>query len=343
MATNGLKRLGWAAVAAAAVLGFAQAGSAKELRVMAWQGYADDDWVKAFEAETGADVNVVFIGTDDEIWAKMKGSEGKDFDVFAVNTAQLQRYIDAGLTTPIDPGKLANQQQTLARFQDLTKVSGVMRDGKVHGIPFAFDAIGIIYDVDKVQPAPTSMSALWDPKYKGKVLGYDNGEHNFSVTALTMGADNPFKLSEAQLVDAKAKLIELKNNVLSFYTTADEALQLYQNNDVALIFANYGQQQVKMMKDAGANIQYVNPQEGALAWLDTWAITSGVRDVDLAHQWIDFLLQKQIGQQLSERTGFGNTSVPFASAGESDKIVWLEAVEDPTKRSDLWNEVKAAQ
>jgi putative spermidine/putrescine transport system substrate-binding protein len=330
-------------LAAMAVAGLAQPSLAKELRVMAWQGYADDDWVKAFEEKTGADVSVVFIGTDDEIWAKIKGSEGKDFDVFAVNTAQLQRYMDAGLTTPIDLAKLPNQQQTLARFQDLNKVSGTMRDGKVHGVPFAFDAIGIIYDVDKVKPAPDSMSALWDPKYKGKVLGYDNGEHSFSITALTMGAENPFQLSEAQLADAKAKLIELKNNVLSFYTTADEALQLYQTNDVALIFANYGQQQVKMMKDAGANIAYVNPQEGALAWLDTWAITSGVRDADLAHQWIDFMLQKQIGEQLSERTGFGNTAAPFASANESDTIVWLEAVEDPTKRADLWNEVKAAQ
>src|SRR6185369_945409 len=83
------------ALAAFATLG-AHPASAKDLRILAWQGYADDDWVKEFEAQTGANVNVVFIGTDDEIWAKIKGSEGKDFDLFAVNTAQLQRYIDAG-------------------------------------------------------------------------------------------------------------------------------------------------------------------------------------------------------------------------------------------------------
>ncbi len=87
--------------------------------------------------------------------------------------------------------------------------------------------------------------------------------------------------------------------MLSFYTTADEALQIYQSNDVALIWANYGQQQVKAMKDAGAHIAYVNPKEGALAWLDTWALTSGVEDKELAEQWINFVLQKQIGEQLS--------------------------------------------
>src|SRR5262245_20291855 len=329
------------ALAAPMVLAGTVQSQAKELRVLAWQGYADDDWVKEFEKQTGADVKVVFIGTDDEIWAKIKGSEGKDFDLFAVNTAQLQRYIDSGLTAPYDLSQLPNQKKTLPRFQDLTKVGGVMRDGKVYAIPFCFDSIGLIYDTDKVKPAPTSMEVLWDPQYKGKVLAYDNGEHNFSFTALTLGIQDPFHLTPEQMDQVKQNLIELKRNVLSFYTTADEALQIYKNNDVALIWANYGQQQMKAMKDAGAHVAYVNAREGALAWLDTWAMTSGVRNKDLAEAWVNFLLQKKIGQQLSEREGFGNTVVPYASAGENDKLVYLQLVEDPTKRADLWNEIKA--
>jgi putative spermidine/putrescine transport system substrate-binding protein len=341
------KMLEWMASAvAAAVLSTAPllggTAQAKELRILAWEGYADDDWVKEFEAQSGADVSVVFIGTDDEIWAKIKGSEGKDFDLFAVNTAQLQRYIDAGLTTPFDLGMIPNQKQVLPRFRDLSKVGGVTRDGQVHAIPYAFDSIGIIYDVDKVSPPPDSMEVFWDPKYKGRVLAYDNGEHNFSFTALTMGISDPFHLTDEQMTAIKAKLIDLKHDVLSFYTTADEALQIYQNNDVALIWANYGQQQMKAMREAGANVAYVNPKEGALAWLDTWAMTSGVQDKELAEKWVDFVLQKNISGALSERTGFGNTVVPTPNANEGDKMVWLEFVEDPLKRADLWNEVKAA-
>jgi putative spermidine/putrescine transport system substrate-binding protein len=315
---------------------------AEELRILSWQGYADDDWVKQFEQETGADVNVVFIGTDDEIWAKIKGSEGKDFDLMAVNTAQLQRYIDAGLVTPHDLDMLPNQKQTLERFRDLTKVSGTMRDGKVYGIPFAFDTIGIIYDTEKVKTPPTSWDVFYSDEYKGRILGYDNGEHNFSVTALDMGIEDPFHLSPEQLDQAKTKLIDMKHNLLSLYSTADEALQLYQQNDIALIWANYGQQQVKMMKAAGAPIAYINAKEGALAWLDTWAMTSGVKNKELAEKWVNFVLKKEISGALSERQGFGNTVVEFPSAGPNDKIVWLETVEDPTKRADLWNEIKAA-
>ena len=336
------KSLFSAAIGLSALAAVPTLSHAKELRILAWEGYADPDWVAEFEKQTGADVNVVFIGTDDEIWAKIKGSEGKDFDLFAVNTAQLQRYLDLGLVEPYDLDKVPNQKETLPRFQDLTKVTGVMRDGKVYAIPFAFDSIGLIYDTEKVKTPPDSWEVMWDPEYAGKVLGYDNGEHNFTIAALTMGIENPYHLTDEQLAAAEEKLIDLKHNLLSFYTTADEALQLYQHNDVAIIFANYGQQQVKAMQDAGAPIAYVNPKEGAPAWLDTWAMTTGVQDKELAEAWVNFVLQKKIGEQLSERTGFGNTSAPFSSAGEGDKIVWLEDVEDPTKRADLWNEVKAS-
>ena len=343
----GMSRRGWLALAGLGLLvglGLTAAllTGTKELHILAWQGYADDNWVQEFEQETGADVSVVFIGTDEEIWSKIRGSDGQDFDLFAVNTAQLQRYIDAGLTTPIDLDKVPNQKLQLPNFNDLTKVKGVMRGEEVHAIPFCFDAMVLIYDTEKVRPAPTSMEVLWDPTYTGKVLAYDNGEHNFSFTALTMGIPDPFDLNDAQMAAVKARLIALKENVLSFYSTTDESLQIYQSNDVALIFGNYGQQQVKALRDAGAPIAYVFPKEGTLAWLDTWAMTSGVRDKELAQKWINFVLQKRIGAELSQRSGFGNTVVPSPNAGADDKLIYLETVEDPLKRAELWNEIKAA-
>jgi putative spermidine/putrescine transport system substrate-binding protein len=331
--------------AATAVLGvslMASAAMAENLRVLAWDGYADEDWVKDFTAATGIGVDVVFIGSDDEIWAKIKGSEGKDFDVFAVNTAQLQRYIQADLVSPIDVSMLTNQKDVLPRFRDLKAVGGVTKGDDVYGIPFAFDSIGLIYDTDKVKPAPTSMSVLWDPAYQGKVLAYDNGEHNFSFTALTLGYTDPFNLTDEQMAAVKAKLVELKHNVLSFYTTADEAQQIYQNNDVALIWANYGQQQVKALQEIGAHVAYINPSEGALAWLDNWVISKGAHDKAAAEKWIDFMITKTVSSQLSERTGFGNTVTETGSAGGNDKLVWLNNVEDPLNRSDMWNEIKAA-
>ena len=152
----------------ALTLSAASALAAEELRILAWQGYADDDWVKEFEQETGVDVNVVFIGTDDEIWAKIKGSEGKDFDLFAVNTAQLQRYIDAGLVTPHDLSKVPEPEGDAAALpgpdQGLGRRCATARST---AFPSAFDSIGIIYDTDKVKTPPTSWDVFWDDEIQG--------------------------------------------------------------------------------------------------------------------------------------------------------------------------------
>lgn len=330
--------------AAAGMTWLPQAGraAARELRILAWDGYADKDWIAEFDKQYDADVKVVFAQTDDEIWSKIKGSDGRDFDLFAVNTAELQRYIDAGLATPHDLTKLPNHKDALPQFADLTKVGGVSRDGKIYGIPFAFDSIGLIYDTTKVNPPPTSMEILWDPKYKGKILAYDASAHNFSFAALAAGIKTPFNLTDAQFADLKTKLIDLQKNVLSYYQSSDEALKIYQDNDVALIFANFGQQQIKQMLAAGAPVKYIVPQEGALAWLDTWALSKGARDPDLAEAWVNFVIQKKIGELLTQRQGFGNTVSPLANAQPSDQLIYLLPVENPQKRSDLWNEVRAA-
>lgn len=341
MKTKFLKLLTAGLVAGIGLSQMTSSALADNLRVLAWDGYADADWVKEFTATTGIGVDVVFIGSDDEVWAKIKGSEGKDFDIFAVNTAQLQRYINADLVSPIDVSLLPNQKDVLPRFRDLEAVGGVTKDGKVYGIPYCFDSIGLIYDADKVKPAPTSMSVLWDPAFQGKILAYDNGEHNISFTALMLGYKDPFNLTDDQLETVKAKLVELKRNVLSFYTTADEAQQIYNSNDIALIWANYGQQQLKALQNSGAHVSYTNASEGALAWLDNWVISKGVRDEAAAHQWINFMLSKKIGEELSARTGFGNAAVETGSASANDKLIWIADVEDPLKRSDIWNEVKA--
>ena len=173
--------------------------AAKELRILAWQGYADDDWVKAFEKQTDADVSVVYVGTDDEIWAKIKGSEGEDFDLFAVNTAQLQRYIDAG------PGDALRPRPDAQPEEDAAALSGprqghrrdARRQGLRHPLRVRFDRPDLRQG--QGQAGADLVEVLWDPKYQGKVLAYDNGEHNFSFTALTMGIENPFHLSDEQL------------------------------------------------------------------------------------------------------------------------------------------------
>lgn len=331
-----------AALAMSAVAPMA-AEAATTLRVLAWDGYADKDWVQQFEKETNSKVNVVFVGSDGELWAKIEGSNGQDADVIAVNTGQGQRYIGAGLLQPLDLSQIPNHATQDPVFADLTKVAGTMRDGKAYLLPYAFGPNNLFYDPSKVSPAPTSWNVLWDPKYKGQVITYDDADTNITIAALASGIANPYNLTEAQLQQMKARLVALKQQLAGFYAFSQDSVQLAQNNDVALMLGGYGDAQLRALKTAGLNFVSTVPSEGIPAWLDTWAITTGAKGAkyDLALKWINFMISKKAGQELTDRTGYGNTATGSSTLGSNAKLIWIKPVESETERTQIWNDVKA--
>jgi putative spermidine/putrescine transport system substrate-binding protein len=313
--------------------------AAEQLRVLAWPGYADPDMVAGFEKRTGAHVQVSYVNSDDELAEKLDRNDGADYDVFAVNTAELQRYIDRALAVPIDLGAIHNHAKQLERFRNLEAIPGLMRDGKLYALPYTYSEMGLIYNRRQVKEAPQSISVLWDPAYRGRVLAYNTSNHNFSLAALAMGVKNPFRLSPAELRQAARKLVQLRRNVRAFYASPEEAVKLYFDNDIAIVFANYGTQQLKALRAAGADVGYVIPREGALAWLDCWAVTRGAKDRALAERWIDYTLGPEVSALLTSRQGLANTVAAFADSRQEDRLIWLQPLQDFTRREALWNRI----
>jgi putative spermidine/putrescine transport system substrate-binding protein len=315
------------------------APSARTLRVLAWPGYADKEVVESFERRHGVRVEVSLVGSDEALWQKIGANRGGDFDVFAVNTAELQRYIDQGLVQAVDQAAIPNSGRQLARFRNLGAIAGLTRQGRAYGIPYTYSEMGLIYDRSQFARPPDSIAALWDPRYRGRVLAYNGASHNFSLAAQSLGSASPFRIGTTAWPDAVDRLIALRRNVLGFYSQPDEAVELFRRHGVALLFANYGRQQVQLLRAAGADIGYAIPREGALAWLDCWVISRGARDRGLAHAWIDHMLGKQASDLLVSRQGLANTVEAPPDHGPDDRLLWLEPVEDVGRRERLWARV----
>ena len=311
------------------------------LRVLTWPGYADPDLVRMFEQRTGSKVEVTIIDSDEVMWQKLNHNQGEDFDLFAVNTAELQRYIQAGLVVPIDTQGIPNTARQLPRFQNLKGIPGLVQGNRVYGIPYTYSEMGIIYDRQQVNEPPTSIRALWDPRYRGKVLLYNGSTHNFSLAAMVLGDQTPFHLGDREWPAAVEQLIALRRNAQGFYSQPEESVEMFTTGRATLMFANYGSQQLKLLKAAGVDVGYAIAKEGALAWLDCWAITRSAKNVGLAHAWINFFLEPQPGETLLARQGLANTTSESASLRSQDKLKWLEPVENVDRRARLWDRILA--
>lgn len=313
------------------------------LRVLAWPGYADDDVVAAFEKRFQAKVEVTFVDSDEALWARMHSATPPPFDVLAANTAEIQRYARDGLLVPLDLSRVPNRKRQRANFQRLTDISGLVERDNAYAIPFTYSSMGLIYDRKQLATAPRSMLALWDSRYRGKVLDFNSAQHNFSFTALALGYPDPFHLSPSQMRTVARKLVDLRRNLLTYYTLPEEATALFIRHHAALMFGNYGTQQVELLRRAGADVGYVIPDEGALAWLDCWAITRGVDNQALAYAWIDYMLEPSVGALLTRRQGLANTVTP--APGEESRadrhLVWIERVESIGQREAQWHRIEA--
>jgi putative spermidine/putrescine transport system substrate-binding protein len=311
------------------------------LRVLTWPGYADPDLVKIFEQRTGSKVEVTFIDSDDVMWQKLSKNQAQDFDVFAVNTAELQRYIHDGLVVPIQVKDIPNTATQLPRFRDLKGIPGLVHGGRVFGIPYTYSEMGLIYDRQQVTEPPQSVRALWDPRYQGKVLLYNGGSHNFSLAAQVLGDTTPFRIGDKQWPAAVEQLIALRRNAQGFYSQPEESVERFKSGNTALMFANYGSQQLQLLKAAGVDAGYTVPREGALAWLDCWAVTRGAKNTKLAQAWINYFLEPQPGNALQSRQGLATTTAESPNLRTQDRLKWLEPVEDVERRSRLWERILA--
>ena len=224
--------------------------AAGTLRILAYEGYADDDWIKAFEHQTGARVNVVFAGSPEEMFAKMQGSAGADYDLVAIDTSIVKRYLDNGLIQPMDASKLTNLPNLQPAFAGIPQTKP---DGKRYAVPIAWGSLGLVYSLDEFKEAPTSWNVLWDPKYKGRVPMGDDGNNNIVNTALSMGIADPYHLSDEQAKAVKKKLIDLKSNLLSYYSGGEEGVTLYQQNDIVLMTA-FGELQYRQLQSRGLKV-----------------------------------------------------------------------------------------
>jgi putative spermidine/putrescine transport system substrate-binding protein len=337
----------WMAVCLFGMLTLAGTASADTpvLRVLAWPGYAEPEVIKEFERHTNARVELTTIDTDEALWQKVTNPTGPAFDVFAVNTAELQRYLTSNRIQPIDASHLPNTRLQQPRFRDVAQIAGLVhhtsKGEQVYAIPFTYSAMGLIYDKRQVQAAPTSISALWNPRWRGKVIAYNAGTHNFSLAALAMGLPDPFHIPAERTEAVADHLIKLRRNALAFYTQPDESVHLFLRHKAAILFANYGMQQVHLLRNAGVDVGYVIPREGALAWLDCWAIPRNARNPTLAHAWINHLLGNTASRLLVTRQGLASTVSSSAQSGTDGKLIWLQPAEDATRRERLWGRIHA--
>jgi len=329
----------------------------ESLSLLVWEGYADPATVHAFEESRHCKVTATYMGTSDELVAKLRGGSASNYDVISPSSDVATSIARTGLAAPLDLSKLPTYLQLSAKLRDLPLVKA---NGQVYGVPFMWGPNPLLYDTTAFAQPPDSWTIFWNPKYKGKIAVWDDLSTVY-MAAQILGYDKPdpsqlYNLTDEQLAAVKKKLIELKPNVRKMWSSGGELTNLFQNHEVVLAMG--WPLNTNDLRKLNFPIGETIPKENTTGWIDHLMITSASSRKELAHAFLEYMIQTQTQKLVTDRTHYTPANpgaAQFLTPEEMkglhldnpeaymQRIYFWQDVARRAKYNEIWNEVKAAQ
>lgn len=281
-----------------------------QVSILAWPGYVEDgsndpkvDWVTPFTKETGCKVSYKPFGTSDEAVTLMRTGQ---YDVISASGDASLRLIAGGDVQPVNMSLLKNYPDVYPFLKD--KAWNTV-DGKNYGMPHGWGANLLMYRTDKVSPAPTSWSAVFDgaAANTGKVTAYDSPIYIADAAVYLMkhkpelNIKNPYALDKDQLAAAVALLKEQRKHVGEYWNDVVKEVQSFASG--TSVVGTTWQVGANIAKADGAKVETLLPSEGATGWSDTWMVGSKTKNTNCAYKWLDYIASPQANAAVAEYFG----------------------------------------
>ena len=204
------------------------------LNVIEWPYYTYKSFAQPFEQKTGCIIHRKDAGSSQEMFALMHangGGGGGQYDLVSASGDASLRLIDAGDVQPIDINQIPSWKDFLPAFKSPPHNTV---DGKHYGVSVQWGPNTLIYNTQKVSPAPTGWGAIYSPQYKGK-LTVPNNPIQIADAALylmqtkpSLGIKDPYELTQAQLTAATNLLISQKPLLKRYWNYAADEITVVQ-------------------------------------------------------------------------------------------------------------------
>ena len=285
----------------------------KELRVLAWIGYDEDEIVKPFEQEFGIKLKVeTFIGGD-KMFAKLTQNPGA-YDIVVIDPEYISKLQNAGLLQELDP-KDFNFTDYIGPLKNfpLTTING-----KFYAVLIRFGVNALVYNTEKLTKEDvSSYKILWDPKVKGHVGIWDWYLPNMGVLSLadSLNSTNPYQLTGNQLAKLKSSLVSLKPQVKSVFGSFSDINAAFTRGDIWVAPA-LGEHTASILAETGKPIDWVVPKEGGVMWIETLGITKDAKNIPGALTYISYMQRPDVQAKLTWRNAY-RSNIPNIKGIES--------------------------
>lgn len=278
-------------LAAASGLVMSAASAQAETLTISWWGFngekLDKYIVQPFQEQCGCEL-IFETGNNADRLNKVKIRGGQGVDVIYLTDSYSQLGIEEGLFQKIDRSKIPN-------IEGLYEIAQDPQGG--YGPAYTIGRVGIVYDSEKVNPPITQWADLWREDLANSV-----SLPGITTTAgpmVVMIAGEKAGTSAFEDADpAFAEIEKIKPNVVKNYNTGSEMINLFSTGEITVSLAQ--DFALAQLQAAVPSVVWADLEDGAIATLNTVNIPKGAANVELAHEFINFILDPELQKTLAE-------------------------------------------
>jgi spermidine/putrescine transport system permease protein len=279
------------------------------LNVYNWGEYISDGSEDSFDVIQGfkdwyletygseVDVNYTTFSSNEDMYAKL-ASGAVSYDVIVPSDYMIARMADEGMLLPLDFDNIPNYQYIGDSFKNL-----YYDPDNRYSVPYTYNFTGVIYDANQVDEEDTGdWDLLWNPKYSGQILQFNNSRDAFGTAQYRLGLDP----NSENLADWERALAELKLQApLVKSYVMDEVYNMMESGEAAACVYYAGDYFI--MADAqapGVELNFYAP-ERTNYFVDAFCIPSCCQHKELAEAWINYMLEYEAAIANAEYICYG--------------------------------------
>ena len=276
------------------------------LNLIAWEGYAQPEWVKPFERQTGCQVSTKYAGTSSEMVSLMANGGGGQYDLVSASGDADLRLIYGGDVRPINI-KLIPSWKEFHPFLQAPPFNTI--GGRHYGVSYEFGPNVLLYSTKSFAHAPTSWAVLYSKKFAGRITVPDNpiqiadAALYLSKTSPKLGITDPYELTQGQFSAAVSLLKSEHPLIKKYWDLASQEISLFESKTTVVGAA--WPYQTNTLRAAGASVADTIPSQGATGWADTWMLATRAPHPNCAYKWMQWVTTPKV--QAQEAVYFGET------------------------------------
>lgn len=269
-----------------------------ELNLLIYSEYIPPELLEEFQRRSGAPVRVSLFEGNEEMMQKLQLGGGKSqFDLVVASNQLIKTMGHLGLIQKLDHARLKNLGHLAPRFKDPSYDPGC-----AWSVPYQWGSVGVLYDAQKLpQLAPTWKVLFEQPP--GSFVLIDEMRDQLGAALISLGHSvNTTDPAQVKAAGERVLAAKQRPQALGFEGgVGGKNKVLGGAADLAVVWNGDA---VRAIEESQGRLAFVIPEEGSIGWVDCMVIPAEAPRPDLAHAFIDFILEPEVGAKLSNFTKY---------------------------------------